>query len=186
MRRGITLIELIVTASLTLLVLTLAARFFWPLVRTVIRSQERAGLQQRCTLAMESLRSALQSTNPGGLAYQPGRLVLHPLDPRSASPRPRYLLELWSFSLAGGELRRQRWQPSPIPLADDAPTRLTPTQLTGLPAICPDERLLASGVKEFTLEPWPQLTNPVRLKLVVANDDDRFQWEETVLLRNAL
>jgi len=187
--RGFTLLELTVTAGLTLLVLVMAARFFWPLVRTVIRSQERAGLQQRATLAMESLRSALQSTNPGGLAYQPGRLAIHPLDTRSAASRPRYLLELWSFTWSEQKLRRQRWSPSPFPLADDAPTRLTPAQLALFPAVCPDERLLATGVSEFTLTsdaPLPQLANPVRLRLVVANEQDRFEWQETVLLRNSV
>lgn len=194
-RSGLTLIELLVTAGLALLVMTLASRFFWPLVRIVIRSQERAGLQQRCTLAMDSLRGGLQATNPGGLAYTPGLLVLHPLDVRAVATRPRYLVELWSFHHTGGELRRQRWQPVPsalgLTLTDDAASRLTPSQLTLLPTLGPpaDQRLLTSGVTEFNLSssaPAPQLANPVRLRLVLAHQDDRYACEQTVLLRNSL
>lgn len=194
MRRGLTLLEVLVTAVLLGLVVTLGFAFLLPVMRGSTRGTLRVEMQQQAALALNLLTLDLRRTSVAGLSLRSGPepvvVAACPVsspDLRAGLPPPMqpdgtvvwsnfFILYHWSSD--PGKLMRREWPPgppSPTPLETSIlnPRRLSPERLADVvSAPSASERVLATGVVSFEILPAPggtdsMVVQPVRFRLVL-------------------
>lgn len=214
MRRGLTLLEVLVTAALLTLVVTLGLNFLLPVMRGATRGTLRVEMQQQATMALTLLSNDLRRTSVSGLSLrsspEPVVAAACPVsspDLRTGLPPPMqpdgtvvwsdfFLLYSWSSST--GKLTRREWPPGP-PLATPMELsilrarRLSPERLAEVVSVPnPTERVLATGVVSFEILPAPGgsdtlVVQPVRFRLVLERKGNTGQElpERFTLIRSA-
>lgn len=202
MKRGFSLIEVLVAASLLLLVVTLIAQLLVPSLHLSVRGTERSSLQQTGSLAMARLSEDLLTTNLAAVSWadsvagSPAVLALQPMDSPSPQGRPAYRNALISYTWlpAATELRREVWNPPPASwgLVTQAPTRLARVTLMQIPSTTlPYERRILSRdavlLELSSAVAPPNLSNPLTLKLKLSRKGapDTFEVTRVLSLRNA-
>jgi hypothetical protein len=156
-RKGLTLLELTISATLILLVLGLGASFLLPLLRMQVKGAERAELQQRASVLTEELRRDLSQSNAAGVSlFQQGgemMLAVHLCENVAQDGtlvwKDRLSVHHWSRST--GRWTRGQWvDPQRKWLRANAPTRLAEGTLRRLLAEVSDLRL-TTGVREVAI-----------------------------------
>ncbi len=204
MRRGLTLVEVLVFSALSLLLIGLIIRLVLPSIRASGRASTQVELQQMATHAILSLSrdlarcngssiSVSDSTGVGGLAYVRSAGV-------SSSGR-RVWEEVATFVVRLPEDRRlirQTYPPSPPELGVTFLPSLAPSfspsdlaEVASQPN--PTRRNLASEVEEFEVSHLgsghDQFTPPLRIRLklqkqVASNQVESFEMVREYALRN--
>lgn len=175
-RSGIGLVEVIIGASLALLLLGLLHRLLLPVLHTGARTSVRVHLRQQAEVSIRKLQQDLRLTNGSALSYlpadpaqpdQPVVLALNRVDSVSGAGRRTYqpTVVVYTWDRTNKELRRHRIDPTRLGLAPvlSLPTLLSDDQLRQVAqGTTGPGYLLAQGVENFDpLGSWP-VTLPVR------------------------
>ncbi|MBI3928495.1 MAG: prepilin-type N-terminal cleavage/methylation domain-containing protein [Armatimonadetes bacterium] len=203
--RGFTLLEVLVAATLSLLVLLVAYQLLVPSTRLAIQGASRTEVQQRCALILGRLVEDLQTSSAAGISYQnstgpdePAVIAIQPLEEVTSDPRTLYSRQLrtWTWTSADRTLRCHHWSEEPpgIVLEEVFPNRLDSAALrllTGLPAAAQTRTVIRDVVELSLSSPagGGNIGRPLTLRLALekrANPPVRFELERAVVLRNAL
>ncbi|MGE0492092.1 MAG: hypothetical protein AB7S38_22955 [Vulcanimicrobiota bacterium] len=199
-RRAFTLAEIVIAATLALLVLGLAAGYLMPALRASTRSATRVELDQRAVIALSRLVREAESTSPAGLSLRstdPVCVAVNPLE----EVRPNGDL-IWSesyvifyFDRARGQLLRRQWPPgdpapTPAQTRRSKPKKLTPDELADIVSRPAPVSVLARDVTSFSiLQSGDDLLMkmPIRFELVMEKTiaGGRQQAERVVYSRTA-
>lgn len=184
---AITLVELMVAAALTALIVTLAFGYLLPATRAASRVRLRGQLQQTAAVALNQITEAASKTSPGGFSWSIDGTVtgvaFNPLDDIQAANAaqrwsPSFTLFWWNATEAA--LRSKVWPPgSPVPTADEVSVtrakRLWPSRLDEV-ALAPEpSRVLARGVTGFKVKKQGgegELIQPISIDLTLAEEVD--------------
>lgn len=179
--RGIGLIEVLVAATLAILLLSLLHRFLVPVLQTNARVSVLVHLRQQATVSLEHLARDFRATSGSTISYlprsssapdQPVVLALNRVESVTSSGRQLYenRVTLYVWDPVAKTLKREVWPPEPPTLAEtpDGTRPITFDELELLELALTDngtEKLLASDVEEFQpLQAWP-ITLPVEATL---------------------
>lgn len=197
-QRAHSLLEIMLVATLMLVLLTLIVQVLVPMSKGSVRASEQVGLQQLAAVALDRLVSELQSAPREAIAVLPPaaptdppvRLAIHPLGgvgPTGQQSYPNQFVLYW-FDPAARRLWRAPWQAD---FGFEGAT-LVPSSAQFNAAIAAPPagtRVAAAHVNEFevTLEP---LRVQIRLALEHPAPDGRppetFELRRDVLLPNSL
>ncbi|MCA9790941.1 MAG: type II secretion system protein [Candidatus Eremiobacteraeota bacterium] len=155
MKRGMTLVEVLVVAGLLSLILTVAVMVFGPAVRSFRRGQDRAESQQTVAVAARWLKVDIQSAAPGSVRWDTDQLVMvtqgdPPAFEADGEPQWTTILSYWKDGQ--GELHRQS---DPLGAADPeaaAPSAHNPAARVVARNLSQFECSTASAVVKVTLE----------------------------------
>ncbi|GMU54819.1 MAG: hypothetical protein AMXMBFR33_39650 [Candidatus Xenobia bacterium] len=190
LRRGFTLIEVMLGGVLLLLLLILLSQVLLPMVTGARRGTQQIELQQLAQVSVDRIVRDLSRTPLEGLSFVTGPPILaaQPLaDVTGAGD------QAWSDNLRlywldpSGQLRYRSWPPGPPNLVRGAPTvnaAFAPTlaelgQLIG--GTSASDRVLATHVQAFEVD----LAAPApTVRLVLAVQDQRFELTRSIRLRN--
>ena len=137
MRRGVTLVEVLVGAFVGSMMLYVCVRLFVVSVRVGSSEIDRSGAETTMATIVSKLENDLQSTTAAGISLsEPGdKVVIHPMD--TVTERRQVLYEdrllYWSFVESEKRLVRSEFLTSPGRAFDTRPIRLDSTELGGLP-----------------------------------------------------
>ncbi len=203
--RAFTLFEVVVAASLTLILFGMLFSVLAPALHSSGREAVQVELQQIGFLASEKLIKDLERSAPTALVFQ---IPANPTEPaavgiqaiRDVSAEGTQLWEdhlvVYSWDRGQGQLIRKVWPPFPPdllkPLPTNQPTSLTPAELWQI-ATTPNgtERVLAGNVVDFGVTPNGTAIQPVRLHLILEAEapgserKERFELRRDVLLRQS-
>lgn len=180
-------------ATLSLLLLGLCLRLFWPGFRFVLIGGARAELQQRAVLTTQRLAEDLQSTGACGVSLSANTLAVQPISEITPDPRVVYATSLIGWLWRGERLQRLVWPASPVPLDPDLPLRLDATGLAGLDAVASSGQrtLTLDGARDFSVTSSAadgNIESPLTLRLslrrLVGHTPEDFTLERAVVLRN--
>lgn len=143
--RGVTLVELLVGATLLVLVFVLTFGYLIPATKAAYRYRTRSHLHQLAVVVLARLEEAAGTTAPGGLSWSesdPVALGFNPVDRVQAGNAAllwtnRFELFWWDQSAQA--LKHTNWPPGP------------PTQEAGESSILKAKRLSRSRIREITL-----------------------------------
>lgn len=134
--RGFTLLEVLLSGTVVLLVLSLGAYFLIPLLTMQVRGAEEAELRQRATLVLDELRSDVAQSRPAGWTVRrsPEEVVLafHRFQDVAQDGTLVWQDQLVLHRWLAGEARwvRSLWSdPQRRHLRASAPTRLSDSEL---------------------------------------------------------
>lgn len=181
--RGVTLVELLIAATLFLLVTGLAFGYLVPATRAAAKMRARSHLQQSAAVVLSKISQAASTTSPGGFGWSEGpelfALAFNPVDdvqPGDALVRWSEVYDLFWWDAATFTVRQRRWppgDPSPLPPEVGAvrAKRLTPERLL---EVCREPSLvLARGVTAFTVAQsgtQGELIQPVTVSLTLVEE----------------
>lgn len=183
MRKGYTLLEVIVASSLLLLVLALAFGYLVPATKAAARYRTRSHLQQTATVALKRIEEVAATTSPGGFSWSdadPVAVAFNPVE--NLQPGNAVLLWTTTFRTFWWDseqelLREAEWPPGP-PEPSEAESsvlrakRLLRPRLMEVVEQAPKVRVLAEGVVGFSVThkgDAEALIQPVTLTLRVAD-----------------
>jgi hypothetical protein len=134
--RGLSLVEVLISAGLVLLVLGLGTSFLIPLMRMQVDGAESAELGQRSTMLLEELRRDLNQSSAAGLTLlqseQEVLLAIHASDnvAQDGTLVWKDSLVIYHWTSASKQWRRGVWRDQPRRvLRAAAPTRLSEDDL---------------------------------------------------------
>lgn len=183
--RGFSLLEIMMAASLLLLLLALVVQIIVPMGKGSVRGAQQVELQQLAAMTLQRLTRDLEMAGPGGIACQPGDpvvLALHRLMDVGGDGSQIYSdqVDLYWWSPRDRVLRHRAQGPvsrSRVSLPPD-PAAL----LSG-----PNARVIAAQVSELELTLRPTAV-VIHLALEAPAPDgkppERFSLDRTVYLRN--
>ncbi len=184
-RRGFSLLEIMMAASLLLLLLALVVQIIVPMGKGSVRGAQQVELQQLAAMTVQRLARELETAGPGGISYLPGDpviLALHRLVDVGGDGSQIYSdqVDLYWWSPRDRVLRHRAQGPvsrSRVSLPPD-PAAL----LSG-----PNARVIAAQVSELELTLRPTAV-AIHLALEAPAPDgkppERFSLDRTVYLRN--
>lgn len=194
--RGFTLIEVLVAAALTLILLGLIYWFLVPSLRLSSQGAARVEGQQQALNALNRAERDLQQSAPGGVSLFP-QDPANPNDPVGVALVPLEDVDndgqqLWNsnFTLIYWDraARKLRRKTAPCPAPDPhKPSRLS---LAEFKALCDtqngSEQFLASEVSDFEVLPGPPLALvlEVERKTSQAAAPEKFRLERVLTMRN--
>jgi len=178
MRRGLTLLELMLAGGLMALLLTLTLSFLVPSLRASSRAALRVDLQQRANLAMEALSQDLQRCSASSIWLFPQGVCMQRLNSFTTGG-----MQLWEgsrvtyqWAAAGGPLVRETVAAESQPVAPSAADfQKWVTQKLGT------EKLLAEPVSQFKVS-WAGRVLGIDLEL--AHQNEHFELHRNLFLRN--
>ena len=194
MRRGVTLLEVMVAAGLGLLVLGLTFGYIVPSFKAANRFRVRSELHQSAQVVLAKISQAASTTSPGGFSWSktaPVAVAFNPmgtLQPANGilTWEPHYDLFWWDSKKQ--TVHQKRWPPGKPAITDEEESpirakRLSPDRLLAVTEAEEPKLTLAFGVTEFALShPGTDeaLIQPVtiRIKLRESGREDRFEAEE--------
>lgn len=162
MRRGVSLLEVIVAAGLLTLVLVLAFGYLLPATRAAGRYQTRSHMNQVALVVLGKIEQAASETSPGGVSWSfadPVAVGFNPVD----SLQPANALLLWSqkyqifwWDETENTLNETNWPPGPPTQAGSENTvarakRLLAGRLQEITSQAPQRKTLAQGVTKFEI-----------------------------------
>lgn len=165
MRRGFTLLEILVASTLFLLVIGLAFGYLIPATKAAYQSRVRSHLQQTATVVLAKIRQAAATTSPSGLSWSsqnPVALGFNPVDTLQAGNAvlvwaPSYQLFWWDQQ--GETLWSADWPkgglaPTPPEVSLTRAKRLLPERLGEVVSSIPEgsKRAMAQSVSRFAVE----------------------------------
>lgn len=133
MRRGFTLLEVLVAAVLTLLVMGVAFGYLVPAWRASARIQTRVELQQSAVVALDRLTAELKTSAPGGVTLSDGVpriLAINPVEKVQGNGLVVWKSSYILYVFEGDRLERIEWPPGG-PAA--SPSQQLPTRAKRLP-----------------------------------------------------
>lgn len=153
-RSGLTLVELLVGFTLTVLLLGLLFQFLIPALKISRRTTLRAEMQQRATLAMREMVSELEQTTVFGTSISPDShtVAVHPIVEVSQNGRRIYAdhLIVYAFDPQRQEIVRGLWRNGADP-GTESPRRLSAAELDGIDGQLSQDRVMVDDVEEFEL-----------------------------------
>ncbi|MBI3927350.1 MAG: type II secretion system protein [Armatimonadetes bacterium] len=202
---GLSLIEVLVAAALSLMLLGLFWTFLVPAFGYYVRGAARAELQQSALVAGEKVVADLRRSAPGGISIRsagtdsPTVLAVHPLETVTADGT-----QVWSDQLtiyfwwaSDGRLWAKKWPPGPpeagFSVQSDKPIRVDEaTLLEVAQERNGTETMLAENVARFEVvdaAPEPGISRPVTLTLEfekeTSSGPQRLTVSQDVFLRNS-
>lgn len=167
---GFTLLEMMIAAGLTLLLLGVVIKVFVPAMSHSSQGTTRLELQQFAILAHQQIHKELSRTRFGGVSVAESNLLIHPQASLDSAGQPIWSDHVILFHLdsSSGKLGKYKLSSTPVkPNRYDAPGLLT--LATSLPA---PEKIVAGFVSEFKAEmPVPATATvpgkPFQIKLVL-------------------
>ncbi|MEW6284034.1 MAG: prepilin-type N-terminal cleavage/methylation domain-containing protein [Candidatus Eremiobacterota bacterium] len=185
MRRGLTMVELLVSMAVFSLLAALLVSALVAVMRMSYRGTLRANLQGQATLAITRLVGDLQRSSPAGVSMSSGAVAICPMDGLTGQGTAVWGSSLAIYSRDGRRLLRERWPPGPPDpsrqLAPSFPIHLTPQELAAFASgTNGTEVVLARDVEEFRLS-GAGADLSIRLKL--ARGPDTFELIRAVRLR---
>lgn len=187
-KRGLSLLEVLLSGVLGLMLLILLMRVFLPMSKGLVRGTDQSALQQSAMTALKELQKTLLLTpaQAANLGNGGRTLSLQPLQSVNASGRQLFATDLtvyWYDPVARKLYRR----PGGLTLNDRLAYRPTTPELVSLASPHPQQRTLCSEVESFGVTLDAE-TVTVALELVRKAPDggvpERFSLKRTVLLRN--
>lgn len=174
-RRGFTLVEVLVTIVLVSIGLTVLTMALVPSLRLSLRGHQRIELQQSGQLALRSLQDDLSHSARAGLRLGEGWLSLHRLREVSAGGAQVWEDHLVVYRWPGETLTRSLWRPADLDLA-------RPLQPDSIPeAELSQTRVVAKGAESVRIA----LGAPMRVELTLRRGDNRLTLERWIYLRNS-
>lgn len=195
MRRdpGLTLIEVMVAAALTLLMLGLVYAYLVPSIGSAYKLQQRSHLQQNAVIALARIESAATETSPGGFSWTEkacGFNEAGELDPGTGFLSWSDRFELFWWDTSDLTLRWKEWPPGPPAASADelsilSPKRLQPDRLTEVVEAVAPNKILATGVKLFKVshQGADALEQPVEIELVLQEADETLTVDQRLTFR---
>jgi type II secretory pathway pseudopilin PulG len=190
LRRGFTLIEVMLGGVLLLLLLLLLSQVLLPMVTGARRGTQQIELQQLAQVSVDRIVRDLSRTPLEGLSFVTGPPILaaQPLADVTGAGDQAWSDKLRLYWLdSSGQLHYRSWPPGPPNLVRGAPTvnvAFAPTlaelgQLIG--GANATDRVLATHVQAFEVD----LAAPApTVRLVLAVQDQRFELTRSIRLRN--
>lgn len=163
-RFAFTIIEVLVVASLLLLLFGLVLKVLVPAMRYSAEGNIRVELQQQGILTLNRMVSDLQLTVPQGITFKtssPAAMAINKMGALSGGyPSWQGSVILYHYDDVGGILY---WEEDTItPPTSAQPYRLSPGELTGFISTAGgEERVLARNVTAFELSPQVAYQNPI-------------------------
>ena len=196
MRRGLTLVELMLAGGLLSLLLTVTLSFVFPSMRASSRGALRVDLQERVHLGLENMVLDLERCSASSVWVFPGNpsgMSLQRMDTYTSGGaqvwEPSLITYHWRTST--GRLIRETWAGQPVlsitprveqPAAPSAADFLKIANQTG-----GREKLLADSVTDFTAS-WAnrvlQLTLVMERSVHGRPKKERFEMRRSVFFRN--
>lgn len=190
MRRGFSLVELMVTSSLTLMVVSLLYVMLVAGMRLYRHGSARSELQVSATMSLSRLAADLDRTTPPGVSVRPDGLSLVPLRGISADGRQLWLEELILYYREAGTQALLRRHCPPVP--EDVSLALDPTRPLALSeeelqvlflAASPPAVVMARDVVSFEVT-RPQGPRLLHVRLELARESLRFELQRDLYVRN--
>ncbi len=186
MRRGWTLVEVLVAASLLVLGLSVLTAVLVPALESSRTGSQLAQLQQQAALIVEWVASDLAATPPAGFRAQPIPeglvLALHPVSDITSSSTLTWSDQavLYSWDFENRSLLRKRWPG----MTTNGPFLPDPAALhTAATTASPEDRVLSRAVIFFQVTFTGGVNNPlVSLELQLSHPDS--PPERTIELRH--
>ena len=169
-RSGFTLLEMMIAAGLTLLLLGVVIKIFVPAMSHSSQGTTRLELQQFAILAHQQIQKELSRTRFGGTSVANSNLLLHPQASLDSAGQPIWDNHVILFHLdsSSGKLGKYKLSAAPV-----KPNHYEPAALLTLAATLPrPEKIVAGFVSEFQAEmPVPATATipgkPFQVKLVL-------------------
>lgn len=189
MRRGMSLIEILVAGALMLGLTTLVLSVLYPSFRASSRSASRVEMQQQAALVMERLLLDLEPAALASVSVHPEGISIQQLDGVTGTGLQVWKRGLIVYALQGSTLVRELWPPSPpalpVALVDAYPTRITSADLAAIVASNNGtERKLATGVTQFEVTSGLSITLALKRSIPGRSEAETFTLERQVTLRN--
>lgn len=202
MKKGYTLLEILVACGLLILVFVLAFGYLLPATKAAGRYRTRNHLQQVAMVAIRTIEEAAATTAPGGFSWSfssPVAIAFNPVD----RLQPTNAVLVWSANYqmfwwdeAKESLKETRWPPGPPVQTDEEKSvlrakRLDPARMLEVAQQAPQVRSLADGVTHFEVTQQGSATTliqPVTLTLEVSEPKvedrpDRLHIRQTMSFR---
>jgi type II secretory pathway pseudopilin PulG len=193
-RRGFTLLEVLVGGSLGLLALALTFGYLIPAFKAADRFRIRSQLQQSAQVVLEKVTQAASTTAPGGFSWSksdPTAVAFNPtgtLQPANGILTWESYYQVFWWDPEEKTVHQRKWPPGEPAIRTDEESlirakRLTPERLLEVTSVPGPHITLAHGVVEFAVShPGTDaaLIQPVTIKLKVRESgrDDRTEAEE--------
>lgn len=170
-RRGFSLLEAVLTASLFFLLLYLLFSIVAPMMRASQKGSEMSDLRQMAALTLETICADVEESGAPGLQLVDGALCVHGVETIGADGSTVWNRQVHLYVWGRGRLRRCTFPPVPSGVSSPQqgrPFRLQPGELA--PALAAPGSLLCSDVDEFRVEGFsaqgmrPPLIFHLRLK----------------------
>ena len=189
MRRGFSLLEVLVAACLGLIALLVLTQLLISVMRSSGRAVEMLELSQLAQSISQRISEDLQTAPASAIALQSseGTFAIQPLERTTATGKPIYSSEIriYLLDLSQGKLQRKLCPVSGLPL--EHPTQLTPAQLSQqFQTSTQPARYLANGlIKTFTLERLSaERTEMIKLQFSLGLHSRTYSHQEVIALRN--
>ena len=191
MRRAFSLLEVMVAAALSLVLLLILTQALIPIMRSSSKAVEHMELSQLAHSLSQRILEDLQSAPFTAIHFPPAGSQTHfavqPLERTTASGRPVYSdsLCVYSLDLDRGRLLRKLCFPVDLPL--DHPSPFTAAQLGVFfqASPQPSRTLVAEGLREFSLARLSsQRAQMIRLQFLLKAHSRQYRFDEVVALRN--
>jgi prepilin-type N-terminal cleavage/methylation domain-containing protein len=162
-KRGFSLLEVLVAAGLLGLLLVLTFGYLLPAAKAAYRYQTRGHLQQTALVALSLIEAAADTTSPAGVSWSktsPIAIGFNPVDalqPSNAILTWTDRYEIFWWDETERTLKLTEWPPSPpSPTTEESSTvrakRLPPERLSEIIETATKTRTLAYGVTNFTVD----------------------------------
>lgn len=210
MRRGFTLVEVLVASALLLLLLGLTFGYLVPALRGAGRVRVLSQLQQTSAVVFSKIQAAASTTAPGGLSWSSGGAVepapgaglmalgFNPVDELqgvNALLRWTAKFELFWWDREAGLLRQRSWPPGPPSAVEAEATvvrakRLGAERLAEVVGADAPSLILARGVTDFRVtqrgDDEGELIQPITVSLTLVEPGREKSAEGAVTLTQRL
>ena len=197
-RSGLTLVEILVVATLILVVGALGLNFFVNLTRASLRGLAKGAAEQQCVIIYQRLLRDLQSSSPNAISWQPDlgsshlrAVAIQPIETFDNTGKIVYATQhlityFWEPSTS--LLLRREWVTNPpgVTLQINDPQRLTGATLENLFTAAGAKVMKFDSITAFDLGstiPPPNLSSPLRLTLGMTLADNLGMKERYFLSR---
>lgn len=180
-RRALTLVEVLIAATVATLILGILYRFLVPVMEGSKRGAEAVEAQQTAATTMSRVVTALHHTSPDSLFIEDGWLAFRTAQDTTPEGKTVWSERLTVFHLSDGRLEQAEY-----PLSGAEPTaagfQISSDELAGN---LQSQRLLATGVEVFEVSIGP----PLEVRLVLlregygTREDSRLELRRVVNLR---
>ncbi len=167
---GFTLLEVMIAAGLTLLLLGIVIKIFVPAMSHSSQGTTRLELQQFAILAQQQIHRELSRTRFGGVSVADSNLLVHPQASLDSAGQPIWSDHVILFHLDSGSGKLGKYKLSSTP---EKPNRYDPAGLLTLASSLPNpDKIIAGFVTEFHARmPVPATATvagkPFQVKLVL-------------------
>ena len=201
MRRGFSLLEIVVVCVLLSMVMLLGVRFLVPTLRISAKGTLRVQMQQTAVTALNKLVADYEASSPAGIGTRSGAPVavsICKLDRVQGDGT-----DVWSnhfiiyyCDIPTRQLRRREWPPGEPPATTEETSilkarRLLPDRIAAIVAEpAPVQTILAVDVESFRILHPPggddnELVQPLRFQLTLKrNDADTLTCTRSAYVRN--